>query len=240
MACPVDSLRHQNSRSPAFSAMASGSGRAWSANFNRLICSRIRLAVQEGQHTSERLTLATSAHLWESRGLVGYPGGTSSSVPGYRSRVNAHFWSLPEGVCPTATRPFRTIGERPAHDLAAFQKPRRRPIPARRHQELQFASLVRFCGMIIRADGPGPKVFIRGCCMRSSLPARGDHARPPRSYEREDFMFNPLHYLPSASRRPRLDRLRRSHWRYLKSLRPCGDAVRRVVQFSADGGFTIG
>jgi hypothetical protein len=93
-----------------------------------------------------------------------------------------------------------TIGERLAHDLAAFQKPLPAPYDAceKTPGSVSSLSLVRYR----RNDYSVPtafghrKVLVRGYVHEVVIACGAEViARHPRSYEREDFVFNPLHYL---------------------------------------------
>lgn len=93
-----------------------------------------------------------------------------------------------------------TIGERLERDLAAFQKPLPAPYDAceKRTGRVNSLSLVRYRNndySVPTAYGH-QKVLIRGY-VHEVVIAGGTEviARHPRSYEREDFVFNPLHYL---------------------------------------------
>jgi len=93
-----------------------------------------------------------------------------------------------------------TIGERLAHDLAVFQKPLPPPYDAceKRPGRVNSLSLVRYRNndySVPTAYGH-QKVLIRGY-VHEVVIASGTEviARHPRSYEREDFVFDPLHYL---------------------------------------------
>ena len=93
-----------------------------------------------------------------------------------------------------------TIGERLTHDLAAFQKPLPAPYDAceKRPGSVSSLSLVRYRNndySVPTAYGHR-KVLIRGYVHEVVIACGADViARHPRSYEREDFVFNPLHYL---------------------------------------------
>ena len=93
-----------------------------------------------------------------------------------------------------------TIGERLVHDLAAFQKPLPAPYDAceKRTGRVSSLSLVRYRNndySVPTAYGHR-KVLIRGYVHEMVIACGADViARHPRSYEREDFVFNPLHYL---------------------------------------------
>jgi transposase len=94
-----------------------------------------------------------------------------------------------------------TIGERLVRDLAAFHDLPPVPYEAceKKTGRVSSLSLVRYRGTdysVPTAYGHR-EVLIRGyvhevviCCGAETI------ARHPRSYEREDFVFNPLHYLP--------------------------------------------
>jgi transposase len=93
-----------------------------------------------------------------------------------------------------------TIGERLERDLAAFQK----PLPAhydaceKRPASVSSLSLVRYRNndySVPTAYGH-QKVLIRGYVHEVVIASGAEViARHPRSYEREDFVFDPLHYL---------------------------------------------
>ena len=92
-----------------------------------------------------------------------------------------------------------TIRERLEHDLAVFQK-----LPApydacdKRPGRVNSLSLVRYRNndySVPTAHGH-QKVLIRGYVHEVVISCEAEViARHPRSYEREDFVFNPLHYL---------------------------------------------
>jgi hypothetical protein len=93
-----------------------------------------------------------------------------------------------------------TIGERLERDLAAFQTPLPAPYDACEKLTTQVSSLalVRYR----RNDYSAPtayghqKVLVRGYVHQVIITCGAEViARHPRSYEREDFVFNPLHYL---------------------------------------------
>jgi hypothetical protein len=93
-----------------------------------------------------------------------------------------------------------TIGERLAADLAAFQTPLPAPYDAceKRPGTVNSLSLVRYRNndySVPTAYGHR-KVLIRGYVHEVVIACGAEViARHPRSYEREDFVFNPLHYL---------------------------------------------
>jgi hypothetical protein len=93
-----------------------------------------------------------------------------------------------------------TIGERLERDLAAFQTPLPAPYDACEKVTTRVSSLalVRYR----RNDYSVPtayghqKVLVRGYVHEVVITCGAEIiARHPRSYEREDFVFNPLHYL---------------------------------------------
>jgi hypothetical protein len=93
-----------------------------------------------------------------------------------------------------------TIGERLERDLAAFQTPLPAPYDAceKVTTRVTSLSLVRYR----RNDYSAPtayghqKVLVRGYVHEVVITCGAEIiARHPRSYEREDFVFNPLHYL---------------------------------------------
>ena len=93
-----------------------------------------------------------------------------------------------------------TIGERLEHDLAVFQMPLPAPYDAcdKRPGRVNSLSLVRYRSndySVPTAYGH-QKVLIRGYVHEVVISCGTEIiARHPRSYEREDFVFNPLHYL---------------------------------------------
>jgi len=93
-----------------------------------------------------------------------------------------------------------TIGDRLDHDLAAFQKPLPAPYDAceKKPGTVSSLSLVRYrCNDYSVPTAYGhQKVLIRGYVHEVVISCGAQIiARHPRSYEREDFVFNPLHYL---------------------------------------------
>ena len=93
-----------------------------------------------------------------------------------------------------------TIGERLERDLAAFQKPLPAPYDAceKKVGRVSSLSLVRYRNndySVPTAYGHR-QVLIRGYVHEVVIACGAEViARHPRSYEREDFVFNPLHYL---------------------------------------------
>lgn len=93
-----------------------------------------------------------------------------------------------------------TIGERLERDLAVFHKPLPAPYDAceKRPGRVSSLSLVRYRNndySVPTAYGY-QKVLIRGYVHEVVISCGAEIiARHPRSYEREDFVFNPLHYL---------------------------------------------
>jgi transposase len=99
-----------------------------------------------------------------------------------------------------------TIGERLERDLAAFQTPLPAPYDACEKATTRVSSLalVRYR----RNDYSAPtacghqKVLVRGYVHEVVITCGAEIiARHPRSYEREDFVFNPLHYLALIERK---------------------------------------
>jgi hypothetical protein len=93
-----------------------------------------------------------------------------------------------------------TIGDRLERDLAAFQKPLPAPYDAcdKRPGRVNSLSLVRYrCNDYSVPTSFGHRqVLIRGYVHEVVISCGAEIiARHPRSYEREDFVFNPLHYL---------------------------------------------
>ncbi|MDR3532991.1 MAG: IS21 family transposase [Rhodopila sp.] len=99
-----------------------------------------------------------------------------------------------------------TIGERLVRDLAAFHSLPLAPYDAcdKQPSRVNSLSLVRYCGTdysVPTAYGHR-EVLVRGyihevviCCGAEII------ARHPRSYDREDFVFDPLHYLALLERK---------------------------------------
>jgi transposase len=93
-----------------------------------------------------------------------------------------------------------TIGERLVHDLAAFQKLLPAPYDAceKRPGRVNSLSLVRYRNndySVPTAYGHR-QVLVRGYVHEVVIACGAEIiARHPRSYEREDFVFDPLHYL---------------------------------------------
>ena len=93
-----------------------------------------------------------------------------------------------------------TIGERLVRDLVAFHELPPAPYDAceKRPGRVSSLSLVRYRGTdysVPTAYGHR-EVLIRGYIHEVVIPCGAETiARHPRSYEREDFVFNPLHYL---------------------------------------------
>lgn len=92
-----------------------------------------------------------------------------------------------------------TIGERLEHDLAAFQKPLPGPYDAcdKKPGSVNLLSLVRYRlnDYLVPTAYGHQAVLVRGY-VHEVIIACGTEviARHGRSYEREDFVFNPLHY----------------------------------------------
>ena len=93
-----------------------------------------------------------------------------------------------------------TIGERLARDLAAFRQlpPTRYDACEKVSTRVSSLSLVRYRSndYSVPTSFGHREVFVRGY-VHEVVIACGTEiiARHPRSYEREDFVFNPLHYL---------------------------------------------
>ena len=93
-----------------------------------------------------------------------------------------------------------TIGERLAHDLAVFHTPLPAPYDAceKIPGNVNSLSLVRYRlnDYSVPTAYGHQKVLIRGYVHEVVISCGAEIiARHPRSYEREDFIFNPLHYL---------------------------------------------
>jgi len=137
-------------------------------------------------------------------GLIGYARRNFLvPIPVFESfeALNAH---LLEGCRKRLADRLRghegTIGDRLDHDLAAFQKPLPAPYDAceKRPGSVNSLSLVRYrCNDYSVPTAYGhQKVLIRGYVHEVVISCGAEIiARHPRSYEREDFVFNPLHYL---------------------------------------------
>jgi hypothetical protein len=99
-----------------------------------------------------------------------------------------------------------TIGERLARDLAAFQSLPPAPYDAceKKAGRVSSLSLVRYRGIdysVPTAYGHR-EVLIRGYVQEVVISCGADIiARHPRSYAREDFVFDPLHYLALLERK---------------------------------------
>jgi len=99
-----------------------------------------------------------------------------------------------------------TIGERMARDLAAFHDLPPTPYDACEKQagRVSSQSLVRYRGTdysVPTAYGHR-EVLVHGYVHAVTISCGADIiARHPRSYEREDFVFNPLHYLALLERK---------------------------------------
>ena len=93
-----------------------------------------------------------------------------------------------------------TIAERLERDLAVFHKPLPAPYDAcdKRPGRVNSLALVRYRNNDYSVPTPygHQKVLIRGYVHEVVISCGAEIiARHPRSYEREDFVFNPLHYL---------------------------------------------
>jgi hypothetical protein len=93
-----------------------------------------------------------------------------------------------------------SIGERLQHDLAAFHKPLPAPYDAcdKKPGGVSSLSLVRYRlnDYSVPTSFGHRAVLVRGYVYEVVIACGAEViARHPRSYEREDFVFNPLHYL---------------------------------------------
>ena len=99
-----------------------------------------------------------------------------------------------------------TIGERLARDLTAFQRPLPPPYDACEKVSTRVSSLslvrYRLNDYSVPTSFGHREVFVRGY-VHEVVIACGTEiiARHPRSYEREDFVFDPLHYLALIERK---------------------------------------
>ena len=182
------------SRWPASSVTASVSARACSASCNRTTCSRIGSA-----------DLAKGNDKGKVEGLVGYRAAELPGAdPGVRELRGAERPSA--GLLPQAhgRSPARSRRRRSASGWSAIWPPcasrcRRLTTPARRwRRRVSSLSLVRYR----RNDYSVPtsfghrEVIVRGYVHEVVIACGAEViARHPRSYEREDFVFDPLHYL---------------------------------------------
>ena len=137
-------------------------------------------------------------------GLVGYARRNFLvPIPVFESfkALNAHLLeSCRERLADRLRGHDGTIGERLAYDLAAFQKPLPAPYDAceKRPGRVNSLSLVRYRNndySVPTAYGHR-QVLIRGYVHEVVIACGAEViARHPRTYEREDFVFDPLHYL---------------------------------------------
>src|ERR1700704_3957732 len=93
-----------------------------------------------------------------------------------------------------------TIGERLEHDLAAFQRPLPAPYDACEKVSTTVSSLslvrYRLNDYSVPTTYGHHNVLVRGYVHEVMISCGAEViARHPRSYEREDFIFEPLHYL---------------------------------------------
>ncbi|MBM3579098.1 MAG: IS21 family transposase [Alphaproteobacteria bacterium] len=100
----------------------------------------------------------------------------------------------------------QTIGERLAHDLAAFHKPLPPAYDAceKVTTAVSSLSLARYRGndYSVPTCFGHHKVLVRGYVHEVVVACGAEIiARHPRSYEREDFIFDPLHYLALIERK---------------------------------------
>ena len=182
-----------SSRWPASSVTASGNARACSASCNRIICSRIASADPVKGNDKGKV-----------EGLVGYARRNFLvPIPVFDSfeALNAHLLDCCRKRMGDRLRGHsETIGERLERDLAAFAKPLPPPYDAceKLGTTVSSLSLVRYR----RNDYSVPtsfghrEVIVRGYVHEVVISCGTEViARHPRSYEREDFVFDPLHYL---------------------------------------------
>ena len=99
-----------------------------------------------------------------------------------------------------------TIGERLVRDLAAFQQPLPPPYDAceKIGTRVSSLSLVRYRlnDYSVPTSFGHAQVFVRGYVHEVVIACGTETiARHPRSYEREDFVFDPLHYLALIERK---------------------------------------
>ena len=137
-------------------------------------------------------------------GLVGYARRNFLvPIPVFESfeALNAHLMNCCRRRLSDCLRgQHGTIGERLARDLAAFQTPLPAPYDACEKVTTQVSSLalVRYrCNDYSAPTAYGyRKVLVRGYVHEVVITCGAEIiARHLRSYEREDFVFNPLHYL---------------------------------------------
>ena len=137
-------------------------------------------------------------------GLVGYARRNFLvPVPAFESfdALNAHLVECCRKRQGDRLRGHETkIGERLERDLAAFQKPLPAPYDAcdKRPGRVNSLSLVRYRNndYSVPTSYGHRQVLIRGYVHEVVISCGAEViARHPRSYEREDFVFNPLHYL---------------------------------------------
>jgi transposase len=137
-------------------------------------------------------------------GLVGYARRNFLvPIPVFESfeTLNAHLMNCCRRRLSDCLRgQHGTIGERLERDLAAFQTPLPAPYDACEKVTTQVSSLalVRYrCNDYSTPTAYGyRKVLARGYVHEVVITCGAEIiARHPRSYEREDFVFNPLHYL---------------------------------------------
>src|SRR5258706_389888 len=181
------------SRWPASSVMASDNGRACSPNCNRTTCSRIGSA-----------DLAKATTRARSKDWSAMRAGTSS----YQIPVFESFEALNSYLLECCRRRMAdclrgrdgTIGERLERDLAAFQTPLPAPYDACEKVATTVSSLslvrYRLNDYSVPTIYGHRDVLVRGYVHDVVISCGAEIiARHPRSYEREDFVFDPLHYL---------------------------------------------
>ena len=179
----------------------------------------------DGQRRRTRVFSELQSHyLFEDR--FGWPGkgndkGKVEGLVGYARRnflvpipvfesfeaLNAHLMNCCRRRLSDCLRgQHGTIGERLERDLAAFQTPLPAPYDACEKVTTQVSSLalVRYrCNDYSAPTAYGyRKVLVRGYVHEVVITCGAEIiARHPRSYEREDFVFNPLHYLALIEQR---------------------------------------
>ena len=137
-------------------------------------------------------------------GLVGYARRNYLvPIPVFESfeALNAHLLECCRRRMADSLRGHEgTIGDRLERDLAAFQKPLPAPYDACEKAPARVSSLSLVRYRLNDYSAPTAyghqKVLVRGYVHEVVIACGAEIiARHPRSYEREDFVFNPLHYL---------------------------------------------
>src|SRR5712691_416780 len=189
------------SRWPASSVTASGSARGCSASCNRTICSKTGSA---GLAKATTRACPGPRSGGKVEGLVGHARRNFLvPIPVFESfaALNAHLLECCRRRMADCLRGHDgTIGERLERDLAAFQTPLPAPYDAceKVPTSVSSLSLVRYrCNDYSVPTTYGHRdVLVRGYVHDVVISCGAEViARHPRSYEREDFVFDPLHYL---------------------------------------------